>query len=755
MSLPEIGTLWVGDSLSWLEQLCLQSFLDNGHRVNLFSYGPIEGVPEGVHLEPAGSILSGEDIIRHEKTGSPAYHADVFRLWMLASTDLIWADTDAYCCQPWDVDPAGHFHGWISDKRPQVNNGVLRLPKDSATLREMLAFTKDPYPVPPWLRAAEQTRLRELKSAGDGMHVSLMPWGVWGPDALTWFLKQTGEVSHSRPGHVIYPVPFANARMVFNPDRRTRVDRFMKADTLSIHFWGRRFRNVAATFDGTPPAGSLVADLLIKHRIDPAPTAHKFVRKPPQEPVEVATEKTPTSSGGTAFDDAALQDILSGLGERQISAFADINGAVPKLGAALYERFGCDITIVPLSPRGAVEATDPARFASYAEALKTAGVPPEQLRIARPDDPPQNYELVSSIGGFGVRHKIQHLKPFLTNALDQGDQLVIDIKKGSGTYPFLRQFGTNETLKTKVGSDDTSRAILTCTQTQTVKSGWGNIAETLAGEDGFFHDFGEHSFLHVKRSDTLVVTFDNLDIVMTKRDDRRPWGYAFIEKQGWSMLGVMAGGWTWFRDANVIAEFERLAESGFFDSFKKVVFYGASMGAYGACAFAPAAPGATVIAISPQSTLDKSIVPWESRYKKAWGADYSGRFGDAANTIADAGKVNIFYDPYEPLDTGHAMRMTGENVTHWRCPFLGHRLGSSLNQMGVLGGLVRQCIDGDLTETAFRDALRNRKFFPRYQRELAARTQERQRPGLTKIVCRYVLSKRDDPYFRRLLKSLS
>lgn len=43
----EIGTLWIGGSLSWLEQLCLKSFVDAGQPITLFAYAPIPNVPAG------------------------------------------------------------------------------------------------------------------------------------------------------------------------------------------------------------------------------------------------------------------------------------------------------------------------------------------------------------------------------------------------------------------------------------------------------------------------------------------------------------------------------------------------------------------------------------------------------------------------------------------------------------------------------------------------------------------------------------
>jgi hypothetical protein len=76
------------------------------------------------------------------------------------------------------------------------------------------------------------------------------------------------------------------------------------------------------------------------------------------------------------------------------------------------------------------------------------------------------------------------------------------------------------------------------------------------------------------------------------------------------------------------------------------------------------------------------------------------------------------YDPYVAPDAGHAARFTGKNVTHWRCPLLGHRLGSSLQQMGILQEIARKSILGELDLLTFYKLLRKRHTFPRYQREL-------------------------------------
>ena len=100
---------------------------------------PCTNVPEGVELADAADILPLTGFLRHERTGSPALHSDLFRYHMLAKLDrTIWADTDAYCVKPF-ATPTGHFHAWESETG--INGGVLGLPRDSETLAGLLDFT--------------------------------------------------------------------------------------------------------------------------------------------------------------------------------------------------------------------------------------------------------------------------------------------------------------------------------------------------------------------------------------------------------------------------------------------------------------------------------------------------------------------------------------------------------------------------------------------------------------------------------------
>jgi hypothetical protein len=263
----QIGALWIGGSLSYLEQLCLKSFIDAGQHVKLFAYGPVENVPDGVEIADGNSVLAMEDeALRHKRTGSPAVQADLFRYHLLSQNDdIIWADTDAYCVKPFETE-TGHFHGWESPHT--VNNGVLGLPPDSDTLGELLEFTQDQYPIPPFLSAKRQAELRALADAGTPVHVGELEWGIWGPRAITHFLHKTGEIRFALPREALYPVPFKERGIMVRPG--ADAERMITPETYSIHFYGRRMRNRLQQEGGVPADDTLVGRLLKKHGIDPA-----------------------------------------------------------------------------------------------------------------------------------------------------------------------------------------------------------------------------------------------------------------------------------------------------------------------------------------------------------------------------------------------------------------------------------------------------------------------------------------------------
>lgn len=266
-ALPDIATLWIGTRLSWLEQLCLKSFADAGHKITLYSYKPIDNIPIGVTSGDAADIYPGTPMLRHARTGSPAIHADMWRLHLLAKTEQIWVDADMYCYRPFDFEKR-HVYGW--EKPGLVCNAVLGLPRTSQALLGLLDFFEDEYAIAPWLKPWQREDLQREKDAGSPVHMTEQNWGFTGPASVTHFLIETGEIDFSEPVEAFYPISFSDRNKMIISRHNDWVDAHITPQTRGVHFWARRMKpRLEEQENNIPRRGSFLHKLLEKHQIDP------------------------------------------------------------------------------------------------------------------------------------------------------------------------------------------------------------------------------------------------------------------------------------------------------------------------------------------------------------------------------------------------------------------------------------------------------------------------------------------------------
>lgn len=237
--------------------------------------------------------------------------------------------------------------------------------------------------------------------------------------------------------------------------------------------------------------------------------------------------------------------------------------------------------------------------------------------------------------------------------------------------------------------------------------------------EGFMERHLRHSLMFVKRPvRRLLVTFDNLSNVNDRSPLREPWGFKFAQDVNVSHLGVMAHVADWYRDADLIARFEKLRDEGFFDGYDRVVFAGVSMGGFAAIAFGSLVPGAHVVSVNPQSTLDTGLVPWETRYEGGRRQDWTLPLSDAAALTKDLGRVSIFYDPYHGLDKQHVARFSGDNITVFHCRHSDHKTAVFMRKIGALKPVMTDALFGDLDEVAFYRLYRARRDLRWYKNQV-------------------------------------
>lgn len=239
---------------------------------------------------------------------------------------------------------------------------------------------------------------------------------------------------------------------------------------------------------------------------------------------------------------------------------------------------------------------------------------------------------------------------------------------------------------------------------------YGQVARE-GGADGFVRPMTRHAAFFVYRGDTLIVGFDEKGAI-DRPAPTYPWAFQAVKKTGHSHLAiVMTGANDWFRHPDLAQFFNELRGLGFFDCFKRVVFYGASMGGYGALAYSAACPGAEVVVYSPQTSLDPAVVPFETRFRDGYAAgDWSGAFCDAAEMAKLAEKVTVFTDPYHRLDALHTRRLPVHNLVWHKCPHFGHMPARRFRDMGILGEVSRHAWQGTLDARCFAQLRRGARY---------------------------------------------
>jgi hypothetical protein len=292
-----------------------------------------------------------------------------------------------------------------------------------------------------------------------------------------------------------------------------------------------------------------------------------------------------------------------------------------------------------------------------------------------------------------------------------------------------------------------SRHLLSCPQKETgMRDDFGDeAAETGEGElgpavsdafalqrqraadlGGFMLELDHHVLTYLPgEGRRLVVSFDNLAAVR-ETGDRIIWGQKFLTARGFDILGLQIKRRDWYRCRQVIDALCGLRDAGFFRRFPTVSMYGSSMGGFGALAFAPLAPGCTVMSFAPQRSLDAALCPYETRYRHArMTTDWSLPFGDAAEGLQAASRVYIAFDPTEALDRAHAGALAAPNVTFLPMRHMGHKLPPGLLKMGLLKPLSQAAFEARLELPEFARMMRARRDSVPWRADFLARCRAR------------------------------
>jgi hypothetical protein len=218
---PDVVTFWHGP-LDRLRQTCLRSQVAAGHKVTVYSFEPLAGLPDGVGNAEAEAILPhsfSEKLRPPEPDGSwrdwtTLQFSDFFRMRLMARHAGLWLDADVLLLKPIEINPAKPYFAW--ERRRQLGNSVLYLPSHNSIVAAFQDLMEEEELEPDWLALRHRLilTLRELRGKSD--RVADLRVAIFGPAALTALARRAGEHHHALPKKSFYAV-HAQPRRFFDP----------------------------------------------------------------------------------------------------------------------------------------------------------------------------------------------------------------------------------------------------------------------------------------------------------------------------------------------------------------------------------------------------------------------------------------------------------------------------------------------------------------------------------------------------------
>lgn len=257
---PIVQSLWIGGSLSLVEQLCVSSFLATGHEFRLYVYDEVKNIPTGTVVCDANTIIDRKNIFTDRK-GSYAGFADWFRFELLKKTGEFYVDMDVVALKRFDFKKTVIFGAENADI---INTAVMRFPENHFLVDHMIDRCRNPNKVYEYdsRKVSRRKRVRRLLGKNS---LSVTKWGECaGPTGFSAAIRHFGLEQHATPFFFFYPVNDACWSSFYDT---SFADNYSFFDgSYAVHLWNERSRRVAG-FDknGTFHESSYIEHLKRKY----------------------------------------------------------------------------------------------------------------------------------------------------------------------------------------------------------------------------------------------------------------------------------------------------------------------------------------------------------------------------------------------------------------------------------------------------------------------------------------------------------
>lgn len=223
--------------MSGIEITCIQSFIDHGHDIIIYSYGPC-GAPSHFKLADAETIIPKESIFFYGSNpgkGSVAAFTNLFRYTALARQENTWwTDTDVICLSTEWPEVKNVGVAWESQDR--VGSAVLYLNQEIA-------------------------KNIANKAASLGRNIS---WGQAGPQLVTSHLRERNMTKDILRSTAFFPIAYDQWFLPFLANCTERTEQLC-ASAYAVHLWHEMGRRVGFDKGVRPDPESFIGQVVERH----------------------------------------------------------------------------------------------------------------------------------------------------------------------------------------------------------------------------------------------------------------------------------------------------------------------------------------------------------------------------------------------------------------------------------------------------------------------------------------------------------
>lgn len=233
-----VRTFWHGARLGPYQLLCLKSFADRGHHVEVFTYQRDPNFAPWLHARDARGILPEERVLRPLADRKTGIRANLFRYALLEQLGGWWIDPDVMLMQT-DL-PGGDGYIAPPDVFGRAPVAVLKFP-------------------------AHHPLIVEARAKADALDGSQEAWERAGAALFSDLVRGCDIPSQAEDG--LGPISWLNVPDLFDPEKRDELYRSASAARF-LHLQDEVWRRAGIPSQLAPPEGSYLAELLERYGTD-------------------------------------------------------------------------------------------------------------------------------------------------------------------------------------------------------------------------------------------------------------------------------------------------------------------------------------------------------------------------------------------------------------------------------------------------------------------------------------------------------